>query len=209
MKKTLAMMGMMVLVSACNDMSGSLNVMAPSLQMMDKNGNAIELASGQQAATLSVSSDKIQIKVVDAAGKKQTIQINVPGGEKLPTSEGSFELKAADTKQLVDVKGSVGTTESRGAEQQQIQNCNINVTITRCQDVIVKDPKTGKSSTVRQCQDVTISHPGQQLIRFHSESSVLGGSLVMSDPASGAIVAQYDGAHESNNIVNDFVEACH
>lgn len=202
------LVGMMATLTACNNtLSGTMNA-ALSFQLNDKNGKAIDVAVGDQSVSVVVNSGNIQIKLADIAGKNQTAQINLPKGTKIPTTDGSFAIPASESGQSVDVQGSVATSTSEGAEESQFQSCTWYSTETICQTVQVPGPTAGTTVSQQQCNQTQIANSGQQFVQFHDETTTLSGTLTLTNPATGAEVAQFIGENVSDQTVNDNVGAC-
>jgi len=94
--------------------------------VFNQGGKQIMIPAGSRSAVLKQETDRTILLNVDVDTKEYGIPFRLPKGFQLP-SEGPFFLAADQSKQTVDLDGSIDINFSQSEEYSAIENCSYSV----------------------------------------------------------------------------------
>jgi hypothetical protein len=181
--------------AACNGVDGTF-VVSQNLTVVNAKKKTITVAPGQYTGSVSLArgGSEFEFAIKGVAGKTQKVRIKLPKGEKVPTSEGPIELKAAEIGQPFDVRGNVDTQVTESDEMSGTQSCPIAHNFRVCDS--------------NGCRVDSSIHYGTQAITYHYENTTETLETEFLDAKSGATLATFSGEKDSSDQIIDSSGDC-
>lgn len=171
---------MAFILAACGGIDGVLNVQQ-AFQLKDRKGEAFSIPTGSHKVNLKYKDSKHRLTVGfdNLNGEETSIEINTPESFQLPEN-GSFQIKAEDFGQSVDLNGAMSTKVTQSPERWDRRSCTREEYQTICQVM---------PGGQQACFQQPVSRPGFEDIRYYDVTTDQALTADFSSPSTAASLA--------------------
>ncbi len=128
------------------------------------NGDSIE--AGDYAATLKIKSKKkIKIKLENDSSK-HSFTLKLKAGAEFPQDDGTFDFKAFQNNQELDLAGRINTSSERSRRMTTLEPCQLRSPVRYCSRRCVPG-RNGRPICYRVCNDNWGYNNGRQEVDYH------------------------------------------
>ncbi|MBY0414478.1 MAG: hypothetical protein K2Q18_09945 [Bdellovibrionales bacterium] len=190
MKKTLMLLGVLLLSVSCVELNGTLSV-SEAFSVKKKSGflnlktKLVKVEKGQYQAELkSKSSRNLSLKLKGGSLGEIDIPIKSSDGLNIP-ADGQIYIEGKKIDQPFNVSGSIATDIDHYGYDHELLKCQFERVEKHCEKVC--DKETQKCDVV--CKEVTVTFEGLKDVDYHYRRTDRQASLEFMAEGSTAIVA--------------------